>query len=381
MFKNIKNWKTTVVGIAQLLFYALVLFVPDFDSQDSQQAMALLNEALAGIGGSIVITIAAILGFASGFMHLIAKDPDPPKKKGNLIRGITLVVFFSFALGANAQKVTVDANRTGNNQSPVKVDLIFENTGNLEAISATFSTDGHILKQLQKVEGIPQGANFYSYQGGVFSLSWYNLQAQAVDTVSLTFYAAVSGIAPFNWSKVPAQCELVSTGGNIIPATFMDTSISVSPMENVFGQITKPNGQPGGQMTLKLKGGFSSQTFTTTTDTNGNYQIQVPRDVYYMDIYVDSSQAWAAVNATDALMAAKIFTHLITADSLQMVAGDVNKSGGINSTDAMIILKKSFPMGSLIYVGQSTFPVNGTSERNVQVTLMGDLNYSWDYGQ
>lgn len=74
MFKNIKEWKTTVIGIVTIVLFALV----SFNVVTADQS-AGINEAISQIieasGGDLVAFLTVLFGAIGGVLHLFVKDP------------------------------------------------------------------------------------------------------------------------------------------------------------------------------------------------------------------------------------------------------------------------------------------------------------------
>ncbi len=74
MFKNLKEWKTTIFGIITIVLFALVRF----NILTSEQSTAI-NEALSKIieasGGDLVGFLTVAFASVGGVLHLFVKDP------------------------------------------------------------------------------------------------------------------------------------------------------------------------------------------------------------------------------------------------------------------------------------------------------------------
>ena len=90
----------------------------------------------------------------------------------------------------------------------------------------------------------------------------------------------------------------------------------------------------------------------------------------------------AGVNATDALLVMRHFVHLDTLAYNYAAAADVNGSGTINGTDAMLILRRAideeFPIGNFYYYNPNGISVEGnTCTYDLSFLCYGDVNGSY----
>ena len=74
MFKNLKEWKTTVLGIITIILFALVSF-----NLITADQSAAINQAIAQIidasGGDLIAFLTVAFGAIGGVLHLFVKDP------------------------------------------------------------------------------------------------------------------------------------------------------------------------------------------------------------------------------------------------------------------------------------------------------------------
>ena len=106
--------------------------------------------------------------------------------------------------------------------------------------------------------------------------------------------------------------------------------------------------------------------------TNGNKTLQL-----------QTSRTWGGVNATDALLANLHFSNAQPLSGLRLKAGDVNASGTVNASDALVISRRyanvinSFPSGEWIF-DTAVLNLNGAAvSRNLQGLCYGDVNGSF----
>ena len=106
--------------------------------------------------------------------------------------------------------------------------------------------------------------------------------------------------------------------------------------------------------------------------TNGNKTLQL-----------QTTRTWGGVNATDALLANLHFSNAQPLSGLRLKAGDVNASGTVNASDALVISRRyanvinSFPSGEWVF-DTAVLNLNGAAvSRNLQGLCYGDVNGSF----
>ena len=141
--------------------------------------------------------------------------------------------------------------------------------------------------------------------------------------------------------------------------------------------------KPMSDRTLNLLDAENTTIATATTDANGvfdfaNYTATVSNTLD-TDFGIDVLEA---VNATDALLVMRHFVHLDTLAVQRAVAADVNGSGSVNGTDAMLILRRAidehFPIGDFYYYAPNGISVsNDTCHYDLGFLCYGDVNGSY----
>lgn len=121
---------------------------------------------------------------------------------------------------------------------------------------------------------------------------------------------------------------------------------------------------------------------SSATGAAGNYAFNTVTGGTY-NISVKNSSDWKGVNSTDALLVRKYTLGLLSFDSLQIKAADVNASGNINNTDALLIGQRwsgsvnSFESGDWIFENP-TITINGNNTIcNIKGLCAGDVNRSY----
>ncbi len=74
MIKNLKDWKTTVLGVVNIIVFALGSFGV-ITAGEGSSIQAAITEIINAIGGPIVGTIGISLTALGGVVLLFVKDP------------------------------------------------------------------------------------------------------------------------------------------------------------------------------------------------------------------------------------------------------------------------------------------------------------------
>lgn len=123
--------------------------------------------------------------------------------------------------------------------------------------------------------------------------------------------------------------------------------------------------------------------YDTLTAVDGSYRLPEVAAGYYQ-LTASSDKAWGGVNSTDALLILKHFVDSVSLGGLRRVAADVNASGFVNAVDALLIAKRfvgiidTFPSGDwhfenvLVYSNPSGFQTH-----DLKGILFGDVDASY----
>ena len=133
-------------------------------------------------------------------------------------------------------------------------------------------------------------------------------------------------------------------------------------------------------MTIKDSGG--STVATTTSNSSGVYAFSAfPSGSYTMSIV--PAAAWGGVNSTDALLVLNHFAMVAPLSGLGLAAADVNASHTINGTDAFFVMKRysgmisSFASGDYLYHTDTLFTSGNSVTNNFKFACYGDCNLSY----
>lgn len=174
--------------------------------------------------------------------------------------------------------------------------------------------------------------------------------------------------------------------GKIVVFPNMDFPITNYQSVSLTGNIQYANGSLSimGNDVITLTS--NSDTLSATTNGTGGFSMaQVNRDSYTYSFITDP-ETWGGVNSTDALFILKHFAHLDTLEGSLFTVGDVNTSYTVNGTDAMLVMQRyaglisTFPAGDYFYY-LNDYDITSTNVyHDLRFYWMGDVNGSYSPG-
>ena len=171
--------------------------------------------------------------------------------------------------------------------------------------------------------------------------------------------------------------------GRVYFTPFLQLPFLTTPTTTMNGVIKYAN--TGSNLiknaTMVIKNFQDTVIATTASNTSGLYTFSsFPSGSYKMTI--TPAAPWGGVNSTDALLVLNHFAQINLLTGLNLSAADVNNSHTINGTDALFIMKRysglitSFPSGDYLY-HSDTVIVNGNQiTNNIRMICYGDVNAS-----
>ncbi len=162
-----------------------------------------------------------------------------------------------------------------------------------------------------------------------------------------------------------------------------DIEVAPCPVYSIGGQVTYDNnaGTVMNNVTVNLKQN-NVVIATTVTDVNGYYLFENYGPGTYQ-VAAASSKPWGGVNSNDALMIMKHFAAIAPLTGLRVAAANVNGDGVVNSIDALMVAKRFVNQISSFPVGDWVFQVNTVVITSVNMTndfvalCYGDVNGSY----
>ena len=150
---------------------------------------------------------------------------------------------------------------------------------------------------------------------------------------------------------------------------------------------------------LWITGSNGARVATTTTDSNGNYVLDVSNLTYYLNqplptgtytIKLTTNKPWGGITAADSLLVTRHIVGTTSLTGIRLKAADVNRSNTITSTDALTINRRfsglltSFPVGNWVFASSSgadlTVNWNIQSQSaycDIKALCYGDVNGSY----
>ncbi len=149
---------------------------------------------------------------------------------------------------------------------------------------------------------------------------------------------------------------------------------------SIIGQVTYDNSEAtplsNVQVLLTTTGGLVLQN--TSTDHLGYYSFDIPETGNYL-VTAACNQPGGGVSSVNAMITLRHFVGFDTLIGLKFSAADVNSNGYVNTTDALMILRRyldqisTFPSGDWLFeTGVLTFSGTGQEMVNLKGLCYGD---------
>ncbi len=161
-----------------------------------------------------------------------------------------------------------------------------------------------------------------------------------------------------------AQLPPMSTATTTMSGTVKYANTGANPMKNAAMVIKNFGGTTIASTTTNTSGAYSFSSFPS-----GNYQMTIT-----------PSNAWGGVNSTDALLVLNHFAQISVLTGIKLAAADVNWSHTVNGTDALYIMKRfagqisSFPSGDYLYHTDTVYSSGSAITNNFRMLCFGDVN-------
>jgi hypothetical protein len=121
---------------------------------------------------------------------------------------------------------------------------------------------------------------------------------------------------------------------------------------------------------------------STATSSMGEYAFAPVQSGSY-NLNIAPAESWGGVNSTDALLILNHFAHISYLTGINLAAADVNKSNTVNATDALFIMNRfvgitnSFPAGNAFMEIDTVIVDNGEVTNDLKMLWFGDVNNSY----
>jgi hypothetical protein len=180
-----------------------------------------------------------------------------------------------------------------------------------------------------------------------------------------------------NYTQLGGTITFSQTGGS--------GTMTCSPGISLAGSLNYGNtaATPLDSCTVELYTPTNTLFDTAHSNSGGQYAIKC-LDYETYTINVNCTKQWGGGNAVDAMMILKYSVGLIPLTEIQRKAGDVNLSGHLNATDALMIMKRftgqisSFPAGDWFFSHPASLTfTNLLNTLNIPGLCYGDVNASY----
>lgn len=147
-------------------------------------------------------------------------------------------------------------------------------------------------------------------------------------------------------------------------------------------KYANPGANPMKNAAMVIKNFGGTTIASATTNTSGNYSFTAFTSGNYQ-MTITPTNAWGGVNSTDALNVLRHFAQIEPLTGMKLAAADVNKSATVNGTDAMLIMRRfagsitSFPSGDYLYHSDTVIISGSTVTNNIKMLCFGDVDASY----
>ena len=171
--------------------------------------------------------------------------------------------------------------------------------------------------------------------------------------------------------------------GLVLFMPFAQVPSLYTPTTTMGGTITYANtgANPIKNAAMVVENFGDTNIANTTSNTSGVYAF-APFTSGNYQMTITPAAPWGGVNATDALLILNHFAQITPLTGMNLAAADVNYSHTVNGTDALFVLKRwagmitAFPAGDYLY-HTDTLIVNGNLVTNdLKMICFGDVNAS-----
>ncbi|MCX6269838.1 MAG: C25 family cysteine peptidase [Bacteroidetes bacterium] len=240
-----------------------------------------------------------------------------------------------------------------------------------QLLESSFLADTTMTSPLQPISftdfstGFPIGW-LWSFPGGTPIAS--NLQNPVVTYSNPGFFPVTLTVTNGYQTSTLTLNDYITVGANTVSGIVKYDNTAQTPLS---------------QVCVKLKNG-SVVIGQDSTLSSGFYEITTLQDGSF-SLFGSSSKPWGGVNATDALLIMKHFVGLSTLTGIRKKAADVDGSGVVNSIDALASQRRSVGMINSFPAGDWAFEIPQVSmsgfemvTANFKGLCYGDVNGSYN---
>jgi hypothetical protein len=345
-----------------------------------------LNRAIQDLGGStggfvadgyiyplgngdeyraMVLQLPTDLGATQFFTVTIADDPEIALPDGLTSEAINTTTGEQFNLDLNVQSEPY---------FNVAFDEAPDEDFNVRVIAGGLSSTAvQQIKQMRLVQ-------FDTEAGSVQEAGTYDFTGDPNDDIPFGPNSFISGVPNIVHEGVDFR------QGSVVG---LASQLDINPLgttedgQQIAGTVTYGGNDGVADATVTATQNDGDTQASATSDTTGAYTITgLPAGNY--DVTASVSGEPQGINATDALLAVQGFAGITQLSDFQMEIADVNDSGSVNATDALLIAQ--FGLGNETSFDAGTFASTtatvdaGAQGVSVQVGAYGDVNLGGGIG-
>ncbi|MEI6575672.1 MAG: PKD domain-containing protein [Bacteroidota bacterium] len=273
----------------------------------------------------------------------------------------------------------------GNFTVPINVDHF----NFVDSLFLTLIYDHTILSYVNFTnpnQALSQGTLNITSLGNKVLISWHSLTPVTVASGKLVelVFSGASGSSNFNWDlSSSGACYYSHAGQTNISKVFINGSITFGNCGGIEGTVTYINGMSSPISGIFVKAIQGNTTILQdTTTTNGNFILPALPNGNYI-VKPQTEKISGGYNSVDALFIMKYFTGLFPLSGMKLQAADVDNSGYVNTTDALLIARRfvkiinSFPAGDWLFNSDTLTVLNNNQLIGLKGVCYGDVNGSF----
>jgi len=236
---------------------------------------------------------------------------------------------------------------------------------------------------------LSQGTLIVNSNAGKVQIAWYSVVPATIDSGLLLelVFSGVNGFSELSWNHfVQAACQFTDLDELNIKAIYEDGGLLISDCGSISGTVLYDNAlaSPLSPAVVKAKQG-GTVVKQVNTNSQGGFLIPGLYNGTY-EVSAQTTKDWGGANSADALIIMKYFTGITPLSALRAGAADVNASGSVNTTDALLVgrrfvhLVPSFASGDWYITKDTALVFNNDVTVNLKAVCYGDVNGSYTPG-
>ena len=284
--------------------------------------------------------------------------------------------------------VVVTAPQINSCAGEIRVPVMAYNLNDIAAwaLNLTYNSSALSFVDLQNINPEFTNLSCYSYSPNL-SFSWYTVFPITYDSIMLfeIRFNGIPGSSSLNWdSSMPGNCEFDDFYGNIVLSHFTNGNVLVDSCAQLEGTVNYLN-VLSSPLPNSIAGLYQNNAIVAqdSTDNDGHYLIEYIAAGNYQS-GAETTLPWGGGNSSDALLMIKHYVEILQLSGLKLIAADLDGSGYVNATDALLVTKRfvglinTFPVGDWIFENDNLFiPENSHNYHNIYGLCYGDVDASY----